>query len=425
MQKKLSNVFRLKPWACAPLLGLLLSACGGGGDAAVDPPGGGVLPPVAVTGSATGVFSDSPVQGVAFSTTSGVTGTTDAAGRYTYNPSDTVTFKLGAVTLGSAPANALVTPVDLADGNANRLQNLLVTLQSLDDDGDAANGIKIPAAAAAAVLASVDLTQAPASFASAANAGLTAAMTAGGISRAITTTAQAETHFLSQALAQLGSQVWVGVYEGGGGFFARRVGADGSTLGGEIGPAGGGGSSGMEYGTVRATAVDAQGYKLAATVAIDTNGSWGMSGTPLDCERVRLVGDKLVLVGASGDCKVTTTVNKAENDPAGIVGVWALGSATQVKTQTFIFWANGKYAMLDPEGDTDNNCGGPGVEYGSYSYSATTKTLAVLGVTVDTNGCAGFHEDGQPLPSFNVALSSDGSSASVNGGEFTLYRVSK
>ena len=141
-----------------------------------------------------------------------------------------------------------------------------------------------------------------------------------------------------------------------------------------------------------------------------------------------MVGDSLRYLEADADCvtTLTTTLGKADNDPKGIVGVWALGSPTVVKTQTFVFWANGKYAMLDPVGDTEASaCGGPGVEYGSYSYDAGTQTLKVLGVTVDTNGCAGLHESGQPLPSFKLSLSSDGSSAIVNSGEDTLYRVSR
>lgn len=230
MQKNFSGVFRVGPWAWGPALGLWLTACGGGGDAASTAPDV-PLPPAAVAGSATGVFSDSPVQGVAFSISSGVAGTTDAAGRYTYNPNDTVTFKLGAVTVGSATANALVTPVELAAGSADRLKNLLVLLQSLDDDGVAANGIKIPAAAAAAVSAGIDLAQASAGFASATNGSLTAAMAAGGISRAITTTAQAEAHFLDQAKALLSSQVWVGQYDSGAGHFVQRFGPAGESLG--------------------------------------------------------------------------------------------------------------------------------------------------------------------------------------------------
>lgn len=139
-----------------------------------------------------------------------------------------------------------------------------------------------------------------------------------------------------------------------------------------------------------------------------------------------MVGDQLLALEAAADCvtATTTTLSKAENDPAGIVGVWAVDTATVIKTQTIVFWANGRYSMVDPIGDTLNHCGGPGVEYGSYSYNAATKALKVS-VTVDTNGCAGFHEAGRALPSFNVALSTDGSSANVNAGEFTIFRVSK
>ena len=147
----------------------------------------------------------------------------------------------------------------------------------------------------------------------------------------------------------------------------------------------------MEYGSALATAVDARGFKPTPRIEIDTNGSWGLSALSA-CERLRVVGDQLLALEAATDCvTTTTTLSKAENDPAGIVGVWAVDTSTVIKTQTFVFWANGQYAMLDPIGDTVNHCGGPGVEYGIYSCNAATKAFKVLSVTVDTNGCAGFH----------------------------------
>ena len=412
-------------WAGAMPLALLLAACGGGSDspASADP-----AKPVPVVGSATGVFTDAAVQGAAYTTSSGVTGTTDAQGRYSYNPNDTVSFKLGALALGSAPATAIVTPLELAGGSANRLQNLLVLLQSLDDDGVPGNGIKIAPAAAAALAASIDLGAAPAGFASSANAGLLAAMTAGGIGRAVTSIDASKAHFLAQSQSLLASRIWVSPASASA-VMVTRIASNGESLGAEIGTAGDGGTSGLEYGSVLATAVDARGFKTTSTMQIDTNGAWGLSAAG-PCERVRVVGDQLLWTNATGDCTVTTetgTLTKAENDPAGLVGVWALDSATQVKTQTFVFWASGKYLMLDPVGDTQNHCGGPGVEYGSYSYNASSQDFKVLGVTVDTNGCAGLSDPGGTgLASFKLTLAGDGKSATaVSGAEsFTLFRVS-
>ena len=88
-----------------------LAACGGGGG------GSGSAP----TGSSTGVLTDGPVGGVQYSTSSGVTGTTDAQGRFDYNPGDVVTFRIGQLTLGSLTANGsstTITPIQIAEGPA-------------------------------------------------------------------------------------------------------------------------------------------------------------------------------------------------------------------------------------------------------------------------------------------------------------------
>jgi hypothetical protein len=420
---------RVIPWVLGLGLGLLLSACGGGDDPIV--PVEPVVPKSPLVGTATGVLTDAAVQGVAYTTSSGVVGTTDALGQYSFNPGDTVSFQLGTLALGSVPASSLVTPLDLAAGSADKLQNLLVLLQSLDEDGDAANGIKIAPAAAAAVSTSVDLAQAAAAFASTANTGLTAAMTAGGISRAITSTSQATAHFLAQSKALLSSQVWVGSFDNGTFVAVQRVGPNGDYLEAEIGASEGGGLSGLEYGRVLATAVDGRGFKLAPVIEIDTNGTWGLSHLSA-CERVSVTGGQLTYLEAPASCVTDSSgaLSKAENDPNGIVGVWALGSATQVKTQTIMFWANGKFLMIDPIGDTENNCGGPGVEYGNYSYDATTKAFKVVSVTVDTNGCAGLSEPGR-LANFNLTFGANGSTATVaypassGGGSDELFRISK
>lgn len=411
-------------WATVAL-SAALAACGGGSDS---PATSGVTTPSKI-GSSIGVLSDAAVQGVAFSTSSGVTGTTNALGQYSYNPGDTVSFKLGTLTLGTAPAAALVTPIELAGGSANKLQNLLVLLQSLDTDGVAANGISIPAAAAAAVTAGIDLASAPAGFASTANTGLVAAQTAGGISRPITSSGAAAAHFLDQSRALLSSQVWIGSYDNGAGLIFQRFGADGTYLNAQIGPSEGGGMSGVEYGTALATSVDARGFAAAPKPEVDTNGTWGLSH-PSACDRVRVQGDRLIYDDAPASCVSVGTfpLQKAPNDNTGIVGVWALDSASIVKAQTFVFWADGRYAMIDAVGDTVNNCGGPGVEYGTYAYNSTTRAFKVLTVTVDTNGCAGLRDSSSgELASFTITLSADGSTFSAAAGAetFALFRVSR
>ncbi|MCX8025678.1 MAG: hypothetical protein N3A60_10795, partial [Thermanaerothrix sp.] len=68
------------------------------------------------TGPLRGVFVDAPVAGLEYVTSSGVSGKTDANGVFYYDPGDTVTFKIGNLTLGSAKGASQVTPVDIVSG---------------------------------------------------------------------------------------------------------------------------------------------------------------------------------------------------------------------------------------------------------------------------------------------------------------------
>jgi hypothetical protein len=125
---------------------LILVACGGGG-------GGGGSPAVA-----TGQFTDSPVKGLQYRTAS-QSGETNANGEFKYLPGETVTFFVGDITLGAALGAVKVTPFDLAgitppasvpnSGQStvafDQAINLAVFLQTLDADGNPANGIEIPA----------------------------------------------------------------------------------------------------------------------------------------------------------------------------------------------------------------------------------------------------------------------------------------
>ena len=131
------------------LLATTLISCGGGGGS-TDGSGG-------TTGTfSTGVFLDSPVEGLTYETSSGLTGTTDSDGTFSYKSGDSVTFKLHNITLGSGNASSVMFPKDMVASllnadltDAERTQSLKQAhkiaqlLQSLDDDGNADNGINI------------------------------------------------------------------------------------------------------------------------------------------------------------------------------------------------------------------------------------------------------------------------------------------
>ena len=117
-----------------------LSGCGGSGDNALIAQ---LLPGPVLTGQ----FGESAVGNVAYSTSSGLSGTTDVQGKYSYRAGDTVKFSIGKIVLGQGPAGSLVTPIGLVNGatdfdNADVVK-ILQLLQTLDDDLNPANGINI------------------------------------------------------------------------------------------------------------------------------------------------------------------------------------------------------------------------------------------------------------------------------------------
>lgn len=126
-----------------------------------------------------GRLVDSPVEGVAYSATpSGKSGTTDSAGVFACSPGDQVSFRVGGILLGSSACSATVTPLELANiatwtGSDDKVNNRLLFLQSLDDDDNPANGIRITAAVASALAgATLDFAQSAASFDTALGAAL-------------------------------------------------------------------------------------------------------------------------------------------------------------------------------------------------------------------------------------------------------------
>ena len=127
----------------------LLVACGGGGDG--DSPGGGPSgTPSPQPDILSGVFLDSLVSGVNY-TTETQSGMTNSDGEYNYTDGEEVTFSIGDIVLGTSLVGPVVTPLMLVDGamdaNDPRVTNIVRLLMTLDSDGNPDNGIEISAAA--------------------------------------------------------------------------------------------------------------------------------------------------------------------------------------------------------------------------------------------------------------------------------------
>jgi hypothetical protein len=119
------------PLLAAMAVGTLLSACGGGS-----------TEPVAITG----VFLDAAVENLDYVAGTAAKKPTNAKGEFSCKSGETVTFSVGGIALGAAPCAAVITPLTLAGGadiKADKVTNRLLTLQSLDEDGDPSNGIKL------------------------------------------------------------------------------------------------------------------------------------------------------------------------------------------------------------------------------------------------------------------------------------------
>lgn len=99
----------------------------------------------------TGVFEDSVVEGVSYSTAT-QSGITNSAGEFSYVEGEEVIFSIGAVQFPVVDAASLVSPVDMGSVSNSLIDtttNIARLLQSLDTDGNPENGITISPEAAA------------------------------------------------------------------------------------------------------------------------------------------------------------------------------------------------------------------------------------------------------------------------------------
>ena len=128
----------------AVCIALALTACGsggGGGSNDGDGVGGGGGAPAVLAGQ----FKDSNTQGLEYAS-GGLSGTTAADGGFSCERGEMVSFAVGRVDIGSAPCQAIVTPLDLIASSSTsdvRVTNIARFLQLLDDNQDPSDGIVI------------------------------------------------------------------------------------------------------------------------------------------------------------------------------------------------------------------------------------------------------------------------------------------
>lgn len=423
----------------------------------------------APSGAATGVLG-TKVAGVSYSASSGKSGVTDEDGTFEFNHGDTIEFKLGSLDLGKVPASPVVTPITLAGGNENKLQNILILFQSLDSDGNPSNGISITTETAEAINKSINLTGDPDKFAKSAK--LQEIIENSDINGVVKTVKQANTRFLSQSTAMFGGNVWVRYNDRVASMV--RIASDGSGeyLQGQASPDDSCNikrvctgrtvfRAGVEYGIISAPTVNASGFTLNGQTTVDTNLKAGFSD-PDVATRITSDGYELVLsdivhiqlereskgifseifhiggasstVSARSDVEPETEVvdrrfKSVENDPSGIVGAWAFDNDT-LNTRTLMFLPEGKFFLVDPTGDTQlesqADCAQPGVEFANYTYNKGSNQLSISGFTYNTDGCVGLSSL-ESNAAHKFTISSDGDTAELEkqGEEtVTVYRIS-
>jgi hypothetical protein len=199
MKTNYPRIAKTKAPLTALLAVLLLAACGGGGSSGGSSPagdgglagGGGVNQP-----TSTGRFIDAAVSGIRYATAT-QSRFTSALGEFVYVPGETVTFSIGDLTLPPVAAKSILTPLDLAntdDPSDQRVVNMLVLLQSLDEDNNPSNGIKITEQAHQVSKRVLDFNVAPAAF-SAHTDLASLVQSAAGMQRAPVTPESAKAHF--------------------------------------------------------------------------------------------------------------------------------------------------------------------------------------------------------------------------------------
>jgi hypothetical protein len=195
--------------------------------------------------------------------------------------------------------------------------------------------------------------------------------------------------------------------------------------------------------------LDTRTGRLSTLLEVDSNLTSGTSHPGEGDPPITLTDTAI----GSGDFSLPRLRDDRASDPTSLVGLWALGSPTDLSVAHLAFFANGRALYLLQEADA--NCVGgtapgqcpAGVEYASYTWDPATGTVVFTLVEgestlsggqrllhYDTNGCqglfetcaaavAGGFEDRSTTAVFTIAPDGRTISSVRAGVPFTLYRV--
>lgn len=366
----------IKMLALGACVGAVIAGCGGGGsDSTSAPP--------ATPATASGTFIDSAVEGLHY-TSGGQSGSTGADGSFTCEVGQPVTFTLGNLVLPTvtcATGTNVVSPMTLfetPDLTDARVVNLAQLLQTLDSNGDPADGITIDDAV---YTATTDMDISTVDFAATdfdTNAALTAFITQAksGVATPLVSESSATAHMQSQILAgtwildesDLSTNDSRSVFT----FFP-----DGSFML-AVGRTYDGGVSGMERGNYTWNATT--GAFTVASVSADTLTDGGLSHDNVGIT-IQIAANTMTFHDPlDGDILLTRLVP----DTNPIVGSWYTASDEIGGNHVnFTFFADGSFTEAQ-DGATVGD-GHSGMERGTYTWDQATGAIT-WSVSVNTDG---------------------------------------
>lgn len=371
-------------------------------------------PPTVSVEQRSGIFTDGVISGAYYKTSSGIEGYTNADGKYNYNQGDTVTFSIGGIQLGNpVTASDRTTPLELSDNN-NIRTNIMILLQSLDDDGNHDNGINIAETTHNLLNAQdFDLDQSPVAFAS--NSSLITAVNTIEPNRTPVSPETALNNFKEAFLKDI-TGIWVpNSAESEEEMLIISIRADGTYLIGEVGEEDDYRFNGIEAGLISWNPLTTE-ISVSIEPENDTNGEWGLSN-PLDNVPFKLNYDGTnLLINESDEIH---SFKRIEHQPNQIIGAWRYPETNQI----YAFFSNNRYFIADSSTGLEGlNCGRSGVEYGEFSYE--NNQLKATKLIIDTNGCVGFSSTFNANTSYTIQVNNNVMSLK-GGGEriYTLNRV--
>jgi len=394
---------------------VLLIGCSSGSDEAPAP----TTPPAPPPDQLTGSFIDSPVEGIGYRTESIASGATDSQGRFSYLAGESVTFFIGDINLPLVAAGTVITPFDIIntqDINDPSVVNMARLLQSLDEDGDPANGISIgDTAHLSATGMSLDFAS-PTFDADVGNL----VANSGSVTNVLIDKPTALSH-LQDSLANAGllPMPQVGSWHSADidtNFVITflddtryMVARDKLEIGDPLC------FDGMESGTYTWNSVTGE---FIVTSEIDTTGECGLTSTQgeIYSATVTVSGNTLTLTDSEGSGPATKVV--ATNNP--IVGSWHFADIDVNIVITFL--DDNRYMVARDQLEIGDPLCFDGMESGTYTWNSATGEFSVTNANDTTGDCGLTSVEGE-IYSATVTVSGDILTLTDDEGSFPIPRV--